>query len=278
MATTDYYDNLIKHTDIGVIKTLDKKLNELAKAFSLKQNQDGTKKEISPFDVFTQLNKFYFYRDGAKVLKEKTKEIGTKQTPKELQKIYGDFKLPSYNKTFSDYLKKPIKVNETEYNALFEADPYVMTNVEKVLGSYNQMKDGSTILATCLNLEIDNNYIDLVYEINQEIGSVSNIKLKGLEKGTEKEYKIEQDVLFVDKINYDNTMDLSSIDGKKFYSIPIENIVSISKEIELNKINLKDSLTNINLNDLKNEDVDKIMILSNTKDEQQKQNQINIER
>lgn len=278
MATTDYYDNLIKHTDIEIINMVNEKLNELSKAFSLKQNQDGTKKEVTPFDIFTQLNKFYFYRDGAKVLKEVSKEFDGKPTSKDLQKIYGDFKLPKYNKTFSDYLKKSIKVNEKEYNVLFEADPYVMINVEKVLGSYNQMKDGPTILAVCLNLEINDNYIDLVYEINDEIGTVSNTKLKGFEKGKEKEYKIDNDVLFVDKINYNNTIDLASVDGKIYYNISLEDVVSITTNIEKENININDSVTNINVNDLKNDDVDKIMTLSNTKEEQHKQQFKNIER
>lgn len=274
-----YYDNLMKFDNIEIIEKLKNKLEDLSKVFSQKLDINGSKEFVSEEDVFGRLSSFYFYRDGAKVLKEINREFG-KQQPKDLSKVYGDTRSDKYNKSFSDYLKKPIKVNEDEYNALFDSDPYVMKDVEKILGSYNSMKDGSTILVSCINLEIDEKYVDITYQINQEIGTVSSIKLEGVDsKGKEKTYKIDQDTLFVDKMNYNNTFDLSSLDGTIYYGIKIEDIINISHNIDKDKlINLNESITNINVNDLKNNDIDKIMVLENTIEEEkeQKNNEINI--
>lgn len=274
-----YYDNLMKFDNIEIIEKLKNKLEDLSKVFSQKLDINGSKEFVSEEDVFGRLSSFYFYRDGAKVLKEINREFG-KQQPKDLSKAYGDTRSDKYNKSFSDYLKKPIKVNEDEYNALFDSDPYVMKDVEKILGSYNSMKDGSTILVSCINLEIDEKYVDITYQINQEIGTVSGIKLEGVDsKGKEKTYKIDQDTLFVDKMNYNNTFDLSSLDGTIYYGIKIEDIINISHNIDKDKlINLNESITNINVNDLKNNDIDKIMVLENTIEEEkeQKNNEINV--
>lgn len=274
-----YYDNLMKFDNIEIIEKLKNKLEDLSKVFSQKLDINGSKEFVSEEDVFGRLSSFYFYRDGAKVLKEINREFG-KQQPKDLSKVYGDTRSDKYNKSFSDYLKKPIKVNEDEYNALFDSDPYVMKDVEKILGSYNSMKDGSTILVSCINLEIDEKYVDITYQINQEIGTVSGIKLEGVDsKGKEKTYKIDQDTLFVDKMNYNNTFDLSSLDGTIYYGIKIEDIINISHNIDKDKlINLNESITNINVNDLKNNDIDKIMVLENTIEEEkeQKNNEINV--
>lgn len=274
-----YYDNLMKFDNIEIIEKLKNKLEDLSKVFSQKLDINGSKEFVSEEDVFGRLSSFYFYRDGAKVLKEINREFG-KQQPKDLSKAYGDTRSDKYNKSFSDYLKKPIKVNEDEYNALFDSDPYVMKDVEKILGSYNSMKDGSTILVSCINLEIDEKYVDITYQINQEIGTVSGVKLEGVDsKGKEKTYKIDQDTLFVDKMNYNNTFDLSSLDGTIYYGIKIEDIINISHNIDKDKlINLNESITNINVNDLKNNDIDKIMVLENTIEEEkeQKNNEINV--
>ncbi len=274
-----YYDNLMKFDNIEIIEKLKNKLEDLSKVFSQKLDINGSKEFVSEEDVFGRLSSFYFYRDGAKVLKEINREFG-KQQPKDLSKAYGDTRSDKYNKSFSDYLKKPIKVNEDEYNALFDSDPYVMKDVEKILGSYNSMKEGSTILVSCINLEIDEKYVDITYQINQEIGTVSGIKLEGVDsKGKEKTYKIDQDTLFVDKMNYNNTFDLSSLDGTIYYGIKIEDIINISHNIDKDKlINLNESITNINVNDLKNNDIDKIMVLENTIEEEkeQKNNEINV--
>lgn len=274
-----YYDNLMKFDNIEIIEKLKNKLEDLSKVFSQKLDINGSKEFVSEEDVFGRLSSFYFYRDGAKVLKEINREFG-KQQPKDLSKVYGDTRSDKYNKSFSDYLKKPIKVNEDEYNALFDSDPYVMKDVEKILGSYNSMKDGSTILVSCINLEIDEKYVDITYQINQEIGTVSGVKLEGVDsKGKEKTYKIDQDTLFVDKMNYNNTFDLSSLDGTIYYGIKIEDIINISHNIDKDKlINLNESITNINVNDLKNNDIDKIMVLENTIEEEkeQKNNEINV--
>lgn len=288
----EYYDNLMKFGNIEIIDKVNNKMKELAEMFSLKKDTNGDRIILEPSDVANTLTNYYFYRDGNKLLKEvksdikqeiksnSTKELDTKAintlVEKEIKNRYKNTFSPEYNKMFGDFLKSNSKTfSEAQYEALYSLDPFIMKDVEKIFGTYNSMKSQPTILVSCVNLEIDNDYIDITYQINQEIGTLKDSKLIGVDaKGKDKTYKIEQDTLFVDKINYDNTMDLVSLDGNVLYGIKIEDILSISDNIDKDKlINLKDNITNISVNDFKNNNIDKIMILENTIEEEK--NRIN---
>ena len=296
----EYYDNLMKFGNIEIIDKVNNKMKELAEMFSLKKDNNGDRIILEPSDVANTLTNYYFYRDGNKLLKEvksdikqeiksnSKKELDTKAinilVEKEIKNRYKNQFSPEYNKMFGDFLKSNSKTfSEAQYEPLYSLDPFIMKDVEKVFGTYNSMKGQPTILVSCVNLEIDNDYIDIAYQINQEIGTLKDYKLIGIDaKGKDKTYKIEQDTLFVDKINYDNTMDLVSLDGNVLYGIKIEDVLSISNNIDKDKlINLKDNITHININDLKNNNIDKIlsvllptgMILENTIEEEK--NEIN---
>lgn len=283
----EYYDNLIKFDNLEIINKVKDKMEELSKMFSKKKDDKGDLIVLEASDIANTLSSYYFYRDGNKLLKElkseiknelkenSKKELDTKELNKlidiEIKKRYIKENSRDYNKIFADFLKSRSKTfSEEQYEALFATDPYVMKDVEKVFGSYNNMIGKPTIIVSCVNLEIDNEYIDITYQINQEIGTLSGAKLDGFDaKGKEKTFKIDHDTLFIDKINYNNTMDLSSLDGSIMYGIKIEDILSISHNIDKEKLNnLKENITNINVYDLKNNNIDKTMILENTIEEE----------
>lgn len=269
MASNIYlYDNLSNfENNIEIVKTVKNKLEELTKMFSLREDQNNNKLKVSPTDIEKVLSDYYLFRDGAKVLKE--------------FKAEGTLDPKTFNSSFSYYMKKKNKSEDKEtkaqYEALFNSDPYVMKDVEKVLGYYNVMKNEPTILISGLNLKIDDKYVDITYQLNQEVGTVSGIVLEGKDaKGKDKSFKIDQDTLFIDKINYNNTMDLISLDGTVYYNIDIVDVINISHNIDKDKIvDLSENITHLNVNDIKFNNLDKQMIIENTIQEEKQR--VNLE-
>ena len=77
-----------------------------------------------------------------------------------------------------------------------------MTNVERILGSYSIMRNNPEIVVSVINLDVNNEYIDVMLQLNQQISGFENAKLISIEG---KKYNTkEDDLLCIKSINKDN--------------------------------------------------------------------------
>lgn len=281
MSTDKYYEDLFKYKDnIEILSDVYNKLQSLSKSFSMKEDLDKNKILVNEYEVYKRLTSFYFYNDGYHVTKEILKE-NKLNTAKDIQTIFKNTNHPLYNNVLSNYLNSKVKPDTKEYDALFEAAPYEMTNVEKILGSYSIMRNNPEIIVSVINLDVNNEYIDVMLQLNQQISGFENAKLTSIDG---KKYNTkEDDLLCIKNINKDNTINLASIDsfyvegkfiGKEYKNIPIKQVLEVLLDIELKDEDLKDNITNINIIDLKSNNIDKILILENVINELNENNTI----
>lgn len=270
MSTDKYYEDLFKYKDnIEILGDVYNKLQSLSKSFSMKEDSNKNKILVDEYEVYKRLTSFYFYNDGYHVTKEILKE-NKLNTAKDIQTIFKNTNHPLYNNVLSSYLNSKVKPDTKEYDALFEAAPYEMTNVERILGSYSIMRNNPEIVVSVINLDVNNEYIDVMLQLNQQISGFENAKLNSIDG---KKYNTkEDDLLCIKSINKDNTINLASIDsfyvegkfiGKEYKNIPIKQVLEVLLDIELKDEDLENNITNINIIDLKSNNIDKILILEN---------------
>lgn len=266
--TDKYFEDLFKFKDsIEILDDVYNKLNELSKSFSMKE-ENKQKIEVSLYEVYKRLSTFYFYRDGYMATKDILKE-NKLTTAKDIQNIFKNTKDPLYNHILASYLKSKIKPDTKEYESLFEVDPYQMNKIEKILGSYSIMRNSPEIVASVINLDIDNAYIDVLLQLNQQIDGFDQVELTSIDG---KKYNTSNDnLLCIKKINKDS-IDLVSIDsvydgkkftGKEYNNVPIKQVLEVLLENELKDEDLNNNITHINILDLKTNNIEKILVLEN---------------
>lgn len=67
-----------------------------------------------------------------------------------------------------------------------------MTNVERILGSYSIMRNNPEIVVSVINLDVNNEYIDVMLQLNQQISGFENAKLNSIDG---KKYNTKEDDL-----------------------------------------------------------------------------------
>lgn len=284
-----YFEDLFKFKDeIEIIGDVYNKLQELSKSFSMNEDQSGNKIGVSEYEVYKRLSTLYFYRDGYNVTKELLKDNNLKSA-KDIQTPFKDTSHPHYNRTLMNYLKTQVNPNVKEYSDLFSSDPVGMTKVEQLLGSYSTMKNTPEIVATVVNLDINDEYIDVLLQLNQQISGFDYENLIDINGDV---YDTSEDnVLCIQKINFENnTIDLASIDsnyeeiasidkktgqeiksgefvGNIYKDIPIQNVLEVLLDLNLTDKDVEGNITHININDLKFSNPNPILVLENVIEE-----------